>query len=148
MKAALQLELFGENYRKEVAGLRNIYSVVLGEKGAYRQLGPSQPCSTWVAEIIGPDPIYRLKRKFIDRKIDYAKSNGVGSRGVYAEYIMESWGIYEVSEQVSWKRVERYFCTVTEEGDIIKITEVEACHAVEAETCEEWRARHEKLPRY
>jgi hypothetical protein len=51
---------------------------------------------------------------------DYSRSNSKGSRGVFAEYILESEKIYDVRDN---KR--RFFCKVTDEGDIVHIDESE-----------------------
>ena len=40
-----------------------------------------------------------------------------------AEYILESGRIYQVKSQTSWKNTDKYFCIVSDDGDIVKITE-------------------------
>lgn len=52
--------------------------------------------------------------------VDYAKSNGKGSRGVKITYILEP-GTYFVREPKSWKRVEEYIIEVTNDGKYQKI---------------------------
>lgn len=43
-------------------------------------------------------------------------------------YILESGHYYEVKRRISWKRSERFFCVVTDQGDIEEVEreEVEA----------------------
>ena len=69
----------------------------------------SVPSSSWVAEIVGLHPKYKLDRAFLPYKKDYSRSNSVGSRGVYANYILEAGHIYDIKD---FK--DRYFCAVTE----------------------------------
>ena len=123
MKAILSLELFGEDtreYLKLYTGIMNMMIPGLGKS----VIGGNPP-SSWVAEITGFDKKYKYSRQFIKRKIDYANSNSKGSRGLIAEFLLESGKIYDVKSQVSWNRSERYFCTVDNEGEIHKILEEE-----------------------
>lgn len=109
MKAYLNLNLFDENlvfFYKKIAGV------------PYNS-------SSWVAEITGLDEKYKYKRKFLPAKKDYKHANKNASEGVIAEYILESGHIYEVNHSVNRNYTERYFCTVTDDGDIIKLTEQE-----------------------
>lgn len=140
MKSILKLELFGEDTRELFKIYRDIFYICGANDFFDKNIG-TMPRSSWVAEIIGPDEMYRLKRNFIRPKLDYSRSNGKGSRGVFAEYILESGKIYEVLSRETWNRSRRYFCTVTLDGDISEISEEDACHAVGAETSEERRER-------
>lgn len=45
----------------------------------------------------------------------YAEANSVGSRGVFAYYLLQRERIYEVLEPVSWNRDEHYYMYL--EGD-------------------------------
>lgn len=76
----------------------------------------------WVAEVIGLSPHFGVKRQFLGCHKDYSRANSVGSRGVYAYYVVESGHIYEVSEPLSWKKVDQYFCTVDGDGEIVRLT--------------------------
>lgn len=93
--------------------------------GSKKYVVPKFKNRCWVAHIVGSDEKYKFKREFLKPKTDYTKSNSKGSRGVYLWYLLESGNIYDVSETTSWKNVDRYFCKVSEDGDIIKITEEE-----------------------
>lgn len=118
MKNILEIELIGDN----VSQLCRLYRTVTNE--AIPGLGDmtfgSMPPSGWVAEITGFDPIYKYKRNFLRYKKDYSRSNSKGSRGVFAEYLLESEKIYDVKDN---KR--RFFCKVTENGDIKHVKEEE-----------------------
>ncbi len=59
---------------------------------------------------------------------DYSRANGVGSRGVFAVYELESPGFYKVHERVSWGRCDDYFICVDERG----------IHRCEEEEAMEW----------
>ena len=78
----------------------------------------------WVAQILGRDPKYKYRREFLRPKVDYTRSNSVGSRGVYANYILEDGQYYEVKAPLSWRHSEQYFCTV-ENGSIRRVTKEE-----------------------
>jgi hypothetical protein len=85
--------------------------------------------SYWVAKIMGHHDVFIYKREFLRGKKDYRKSNSKGSRGVFIWYILESGFVYEVKAPLSWKNTERYYCIVTEEGEIQR---------VDKEYVEEW----------
>lgn len=91
---------------------------------------PPRPGRPWVAEITGLDPRYKFSRKFLDRKLDYSKSNSAGSRGIEHWFFLEEGRTYEVYHRSSWKRSERYFCTVSH-GRLITITEEEVTRRCE-----------------
>lgn len=123
MKAIKEIELFGEDTR----ALSKFYTGVIndGMPGLGDMVIGSIPPSGWVAEIAGTDPKYKYVRCFLKPKKDYSRANSKGSRGVYAEYVLESGRMYEVKEQVSNKRTIRYFCTVDGDGNVIDIPESE-----------------------
>lgn len=128
LKATLKIEAIGQNtfeYARFIEG-------ILKYGGLGGLLGYPKP-HYWAAKITGRDPKYGYARSFLRPKIDYAKSNSAGSRGVFLWYIFESGEIYEVSSPVSWKRTRRYFCMVTEDGDIVEIGKEEV---------EEWINEH------
>lgn len=117
MRAYLELELVGDDtyqlfkfYKNVTEGLIGLGNEVFGKV----------PPTAWVAEITAFDAKYKYTRHFMRFKKDYSRSNSKGSRGVYAEYLLESGQIYEVKE-----RKERYFCKVDDAGEIVKITEEE-----------------------
>lgn len=56
---------------------------------------------------------------------DYSRANSIGSRGIYQTYVLREGEYYEVSEPVSWRRTDHYFCTV-EAGEVVKMSEDEA----------------------
>ena len=147
MKAALQLELFGEDTRQLFKLYRGIFQMFDHQQTFDDFVGGVPPRSSWVAEITGPDETYGLRREFLRPKLDYSRANAQGSRGIFAEYILESGRIYEVLSRVSWSRDERHFCTVSDDGDVVELSETDACHAVGAETRDERRERRraEKL---
>lgn len=123
MKAVKEIELFGEDTR----ALFKFYTGVIndGVPGLGDRMIGGLPSSGWAAEITGTDPKYKYARCFLKPKKDYSRANSKGSRGVYAEYVLESGRIYEFKEQVSNKRVIRYFCTVDDEGNVKDILESE-----------------------
>jgi len=121
MKAYLEIELFGDDVRQLNKLYRNLSNELL--PGIGDVTFGNTPSSGWVAEITGFDPKYKYLRNFLKYKKEYSRSNSKGSRGIMAEYILESGHIYQVKSQTSWKNVDKYFCIVSNDGDIIKITE-------------------------
>lgn len=75
--------------------------------------------SSWIAEVLDIDPVYRFTRRFLNSNRDYSRLKNNG-QGVFAEFILESGRIYEIK---NYK--DRYFCRVDEECNIIKISETE-----------------------
>lgn len=122
MKAFIRGEAFADDFQQELRLVRNILD--FGIPGLGKAIF-SWPSDTWAAEIIDFDKKYKYQRKFLKGKKDYTYSNGKGSRGIYYEWILESNHIYDIKRRVSWGRCERFFCTVNEDGDIIKIDEQE-----------------------
>lgn len=122
MKANLSIEAIGDNTDQEFfRGLTNSLSPGLGDVTFGKP-----PKSYWVAEITGSDPVYKYARAFLKGKKDYTKANSVGSRGVFINYLLESGHLYEIKAQVSWKSNDRYFCMVSDAGEITKLTPEEA----------------------
>lgn len=116
MKAAVECEVFD-----------------MARVGVFRALrllpGPrckqGLPPSCWCARITGADPRYGLAREFIRGLKDYDRANGTQSRGVFMYYTLETGHYYEVKRQYSWKNYERFFCRVTDEGDVVRVEKEE-----------------------
>lgn len=77
---------------------------------------------SWVARITGTDEQHGFAREFLDGALDYSRANSVRSRGVYRVWQLDD-GIYEIKEQRSWNRADRYFARV--DGDTITKISVE-----------------------
>jgi hypothetical protein len=117
MKIYFEIELRGDDerqYAKIAKGIGDTVAPGLGT-GLF-----SIPPTAWVAEITDTDPQYKFKREFLRYKKDYSRANSVGSRGVYACYILESGKLYDVKDFKN-----RYYCTVDKYGNVIKLTESE-----------------------
>lgn len=125
MKATLELELIGDDSNQRFKFYSDLVDDGFGTDGIGEALFGRPPIYVWVAEIIGPHPKYRYGRRFLRGKKDYSHSNSTGSRGVCAWYILESGKYYDVSERVSWKRVDRYFIRVNNSGDIVRVEDEE-----------------------
>lgn len=63
--------------------------------------------NAYVAKIIGEDPKYKLKREFLQKKIEYNKT----SKTIWYSYKwnIESSGIYEFKEENAFKHKVEYF---------------------------------------
>jgi len=118
----LKLECIGDNIKQ----MNKFYSKKLDDitPGLGKLVIGSMPARYFVAEITGLDDKYKFARKFLKPKKDYLKANSVGSRGIYAFYLLENNKVYDIKEPVSWGRSERYFCKI-EENKLIKIGEEE-----------------------
>lgn len=68
-----------------------------------------------VWELDGQDHIFR---PMYGRK-DYSRSNSKGTRGVYVYYALPP-GRYLVHAPESWSRTDKYICTVTEAGEVVR----------------------------
>lgn len=121
MKAYLEIELFGEDERQFCRLWKDAGDAIIPGLGT--ALIGSDPPSGWVAEITGYNQKYKYARKFLKCRKDYSRANSKGSRGIFAEYILESGKIYEIKRQISWKNAERFFCIVDNDGNIRRIDE-------------------------
>lgn len=80
----------------------------------------------WVALLEDECPKFGFTREFVKRDLDFSKSNGSGSRGVFFTYILEEGKVYEIFRNVTWRRSERIFAIVSNEGDLVEIDKDEA----------------------
>jgi len=113
MKATLGLEAIGGFPNNPQTGFSKIDTLFW------------MPSPCWVAEILRYGISHKFQKEFLKRRVDYSNANSKGTRGVFCWYILESGHIYEVKEPKSWKCTEQYFCKVSEEGEIERITEKE-----------------------
>ena len=68
----------------------------------------SRPYGVW--EILGIDGNEGIFKKTPVRpQKDYAKANSVGTRGIYAYYLLKSERIYEILKPVSWNGTDHFF---------------------------------------
>jgi len=68
-----------------------------------------------VWEMDGAGHIYRA----IYGRKDYTQSNSKGTRGIYVYYTLPP-GRYLVHAPESWSRTDKYICTVTVEGEVVR----------------------------
>lgn len=116
MKASLKIEAIGDDTEQFITHIRKL------SRSLARDFIGEIPRRSWCAEIAGRDERFGYRRVFLRYKRDYRESNSKGSRGVYKFYILESGHIYEVSAPKSWRHVDRYFCKVTEDGGIVRLS--------------------------
>lgn len=118
MKTSLKLESIGDGANEQYRFYHKLF------KGACSGLGNLaagiQKDPFWVKQIISEHESIRIT----GRK-DYSESTGSGLRGVFVHYILDSAHIYKIKEMVSWKRTVIYFVKVTDDGDIVQISEDE-----------------------
>lgn len=119
MKAQINLEYIGMNTIANIDSLDD----ELRRLGAAvdKRVTPSGP---WVAEVYKMG-VY-VAFNYLNGKRDYTNSNSKRSRGVMVCYTIESNKLYAVYHKTSWRSSEKYFCAVTENGDIYKLTNEEA----------------------
>lgn len=87
----------------------------------------------WVAEIVGYEDKFYYARRFLRPVVDYSDANSVGTRGVYRYYWLELGKIYDVSEPLTWRKTDRYFCRVGELGNIEKINSNDVDEFIESQ---------------
>lgn len=124
MKTNIRIEAIGDDTDQELRSFRNFTNSLVPGLGDLT-FGENKQ-SYWVARILGFDPQFKYNREFMRGKKDYTHASSVGSRGVFINYILETERLYEVKEPISWKRTDRYFCTINEQGDIIRLSTEEA----------------------
>jgi len=120
VKASLAIEAIGQNSIRSVRDMDRFIGVASGCRPDL------MPWRHGVWRIMYSEPMLEHGRW------DYSQANGKGSRGVYIHYILESGRLYQVAAPTSWKSTDHYYCTVSEDGDIVRITKEEA---------QEWLAR-------
>lgn len=126
MKATLGIEYIGERYDADVLlGSRKLDEAFGKGFGAAVIGGPARPRKPWVAEITGRDAKYGLQRRFLPSNWQRKRANGPHSRGVELWFVLESGRVYEVKEPVSWRKWDRWFCAVTEAGEVRRISDEE-----------------------
>lgn len=105
MKAVLELELVADDnayYQRQQGQGQQVRPLGLREE--IRMLQLSQPhLRPWVARVTPAG-----RRMIHQQTKDFSRSNGVGSRGVYAVYALDD-GVYEVNERTGWTKARRYF---------------------------------------
>lgn len=118
----LKLECIGDNIKQ----MSKFYSAKLDSitPGLGKAVIGDMPARYFVAEITGLNDKYKFARKFLKSKKDYLKANSIGSRGIYAFYLLENNKIYDIKEPVSWGRAERYYCKI-ENNKLVKMGEEE-----------------------
>ena len=104
MYSTIKIECIGASPNDVYLAIDKMFGGVIGYAECFKK-------RWWVAEITGICEKYGLSRSFLSPRRDASKSNSVGSRGIYANYILEYGKLYEVSSPASWKKTDRYFCT-------------------------------------
>lgn len=122
MKASLRIEAVGD-YMNERQ--RETVRTIVTDSNGFGTLQDNAKKRYWCAEIIGFNEKFGYDRKFVRAKKDYADSNSIGSRGVFVYYTLDSGKVYEVLHPYNWKKSSRYFCIVSDDGEIVKISEEE-----------------------
>lgn len=124
MKATLSLEYIGESEdARKVLCSRRLDQMEPGLGRAV--IGTTRPRVPWVAKIEGGCPRFGWRRSFLSANWQRKNANSQHSRGVMLWFVLEDGYIYEVKHPISWRRSDRYFCRVTEGGDIEKLSEAE-----------------------
>jgi hypothetical protein len=113
MKASLSIEAIGHNaiqILKHLGGMcrpTGLSGVLFGSPSDYERWG------VWEITAQGGE----IKQH---GRADYRGTNSAGSRGVRIWYEIESGKRYRVRAPRSWKRTDEYFCTVSDDGEIVR----------------------------
>jgi len=89
----------------------------------------------WVSRIVGIHPSGELQREFLQGLHDYSHGKAHHSRGVYLYFAVPP-GIYEFFRPISWRRNERFFARVGDDGTIKELTREEVAACLSANTLE------------
>ena len=121
MYGVIEAEVFRPYLSTRDMAYMSLGIILLGEK-------PDIYKRPWVARIDGLDPTWGFKREFMRGTYDYTRTNNRASRGTHLYYAVPP-GLYEVCRNVTWRRWERFFCRVDEDGGVHTISreEVEQC---------------------
>lgn len=124
MKAMLSLELFHYNMHcRPVPWEMKLRTMTAGTMRFLVDEEAGRP-HVWVAEITGRND-GGLVRSFLRGELDITGARSGGKRGVLRRYVLDSGHIYEVKKQLDYTKYGRYFCTVDDEGDIVRLSEQE-----------------------
>lgn len=121
MKASLCLEYIGEGFAHTEAILS--MKMFLASGGRDRGVEISKCRKPWVAEITGTDDKFGFQRQFLRGNVQRKRSSSTGNRGSELWFTIESNHIYQVQYFASWRDKRRYFVTVTDDGEIVKVEE-------------------------
>lgn len=119
MKATLALEYLGEGYEARQRFMTGIIREAIGP-GPARLFGGLPSRRPWVAEI-NPGG-----RQFLRPNWQRKRANSAHTRGVELWFILESGRLYEACHHVAWRSKERFFCTVSDAGEIVRLAPEDA----------------------
>ncbi len=134
MRYALKLESIGDHAGTSAAR-RWIRGRDINKRDLFL-LQHGKRLKPWVAKITGLDGKFGLARDFIDGQKDYSEASGVGNRGVYFYYWLES-GLYEVNERVSVKCARRYFLHVGDDATATELTKEQVFECLQLQKTKE-----------
>lgn len=98
----------------------------LGGSIALSQQQLGLPTRYHCAEITGMNASGAMRSRPVRGRMDYTYTNSSGTRGIYVTYILEDDRLYDVAAPKSWTYTERYYCMVSERGEIVRLTPAEA----------------------
>ena len=122
MKATLAVEYIGEAQDARMALYAGIMDQLAPGVGRAVVGGSPRIRKPWAAEITATHPTYGFERRFLPANWQRKRANSTHSRGVELWFVLETGKVYEVKAPASWRNSDRYFCRVTEAGDIVRIT--------------------------
>lgn len=94
------------------------------------RLGIKGPSRYYVKELfLGNGNVVSTKN--MHHMKDFSRANGCGTRGVYAEYLLEDGHYYSVKQPLSWTKFLEYYCTVIN-GNIVELTREEVWNCLKA----------------
>lgn len=115
-----------QDYLAPMAGrpLHMIWLEAIGDDTAQKLRGWGWPERQAVAQVMGSNGKGGWTRAYLHGVRDYAKANGVGSRGVMVGYQLEEGPIYWVASPKTWSSTDRYFLRIVD-GAEVRMTEDE-----------------------
>jgi hypothetical protein len=125
MKATIKLEYIGEAQESFLSSCKETFNNI-SDKFGDQFMGNHIIRRPWIAEIFGTDKNFKFKRNFLKGNWQRKRSNSTGSRGVEIWFTLVSGKLYEAKSFKSWRSIDRYFCIITNDGNVNRLTEIEA----------------------
>lgn len=125
MPVVLELEAIGDHNVARDREMQRMYREARLPFDVRAALRMTAGPRAWVRRLLRAQNGGGLVAEQIHGHRDYSRANSVGSRGIYQTYVLHDGEFYEVSEPVSWRQTDHYFCTV-ESGQVVKMSEEEA----------------------
>ena len=116
----LELELIGDNTDHLMRSAQRLLNTA-GRRLGDRAMGePPLACS--VHEMMRR-PDGTVTRRLLSFQRDYSRANSVGSRGVYACYLLTPGHVYRIHHRTSWRSARTYYAVLRAGAQLREVSE-------------------------